>query len=171
MRRIILTLAATAGLALSVFAAPVLAGSATPAQASGSFTLYSGWDGAYSYDYGPGSIITGWDTGTPYVTTGASGKYVEILAIDNYCLQLYGPDGGVYYVYENYCNDSASQLWWFDDVHGNGVYQVINKSLSSKLGKNACLWNADETSVNGIIYEDIRVQACTSSNRANWVKK
>jgi hypothetical protein len=169
MRRIILALAAAAGLAFSVVAGPVLAGPVTSASAASSFRIESGWDGGYIWVYAhldPASVEpSGLTQGSySFVLTGQNGKYYEILTIDNNCLELY-KSGSTYYVREDYCNGNSSELWWWD---GN---LIINDHGTSLLGHNACLWNNDGYNVNGPIWELVIVQKCASSNnRQNWFK-
>jgi len=140
----------------------------TSAPTATTYQFESGWDAGVIWASGGRHSLAVMNNpnnvagATNFIFTGASGKYRELKSLDGNCLDLDGPIKGVYYVWEDTCAGRASELWWLTSPHSNGVYEIINDYGTNVLKHNACMWNQDQGSVNGIIYKPIILRKCVA---------
>ena len=166
MRRIILTFAASAALALSLGGLAV-AEPATPALAvtTGNLTTDSVFP-ASVIDHGQGylSTLSESDSSTYFVIRDGSSKWYEIedtAGTGGECLTLTGSVSAGFYVDEEFCNFRSAELWTFPSGLGNGLghYQIQNQYGTTLYGHDACMWSDGDGT-------DVAVKECVSSQPA-----
>jgi hypothetical protein len=166
LRRTIIALAASGGLAMSGLAMSTAAARADATVYYGIQTAINGkaWAiGEYPCDRTGYKCEIRLNTGATLSTVSYRGKWVEIQdAYTHYCLELYGraPD---YKIQEDSCRHRSSELWWFafDRGDDDATFELINNYGSSALKHNACMWT------NGRKNDWVTVQRCVSGQSTN----
>jgi len=170
MRRTIMAVAASAGLALSAaglaLAGPVSAAAAATTTAARPATadttcvsnIQNPNSGEYLNDQGQGNLVTmSYYYSSCYVALeDGSSKWYELkdAAGGNQCLDLVGLSGGGYGVNTETCNFRSAELWWLTNE------EIINQYGTKLLDHDGCLWD----STSGIAPT---VQDCVASQPLN----
>jgi len=181
-----MTLAASAGLALAAIVGPVIAGQGTPAAAATAVGAARAGTAAPATGFAQ-EILSEYDAyylnscanGAPcrasiqfvanaFRLTCSTCKWTEIQTPDGNCLVIVGSVSAGFQVGEAFCNDRPAELWWFPSGASAGGTQIINDYGTSLLKHDACMWNPESNPVTWGTLVTVRDCQVSQPSRQIW---